>query len=377
MLFERFESLGGTPLSPATGLRKGETMKALGYHGTKDLRLESVADPVPGPDQVRLRVDYCGICATDIEEYLYGPMFISGDTPNPLTGKKMPMITGHEITGTVDRVGESVSNLVIGDRVVMNGVLTCGQCWWCSNGLEVQCPSMGAVGFAIDGGLAEYLVWPASQMISLPDNVSSREAALVEPASVAMQAVRRSRMKPDERVAVLGVGTIGLLAVQAAKSMGGRVYAIDRRQMSLDLALELGADAAIDASTVDVAQALRDLTDGRGPDIVIDAAGGEETPAQAVDWVRTGGRVVLVAIFTAKPSFDFNSVVGTAKEIIGSIAYERRDIEEVVRLIARGAIKTAPLISDTIPLEDVIDKGFARMMAPTKDVFRILVSPSG
>ena len=352
-------------------------MKALVYHGNQDLRLEWVADPTPGPDQVRLRIDYCGICATDIEEYLHGPMFISGDTPNPLTGKKMPMITGHEITGTVDQAGASVSNVAVGDRVVINGVLTCGKCWWCSNGVEVQCSAMGAVGFAIDGGLAEYMVWPASQVINLPDDVSSEEAALVEPASVAMQAVRRSRMRPEERVAILGAGAIGLLAVQAAKSMGGRVFAIDRRQMSLDLARELGADATMNSSTTDVAQALLDLTDGRGPDVVIDAAGGEDTPAQAVQWVRPGGRVLLVAIFTATPAFDFNSVVGAAKEIIGSIAYERRDVEEVVRLIATGAMKTAPLISAKIALEDVIDKGFARMMAPTKDVFRILVSPSG
>ena len=351
-------------------------MKALVYHGNKDLRLESVPDPTPGPGEVRLRIDYCGICATDIEEYLYGPVFISGETPNPLTGKKMPMITGHEMTGTIDRADESVSNVGVGDRVVVNGVLTCGKCWWCTSGVEVQCPALGAVGFAIDGGLAEYMVWPASQVIRLPDGVSSEQAALVEPASVALQAVRRSRMDPGESVAVLGAGTIGLLAMQAAKSMGGRVFAIDTRQMSLDLAEELGADATINAATDNVVAALRDLTDGIGPDVVIDSAGGEDTPALAVEWVRTGGRALLVAIYTTRTAFDFNSLVGNAKEMIGSIAYEQRDIEDVVRLIDEGAIKTTPLISDKIALAQVIDKGFARMMAPTKDVFRILVSPS-
>ena len=352
-------------------------MKALVYHGNKDLRLESVPDPSPGVGEVRLRIDFCGICATDIEEYLYGPVFISGDTPNPLTGRKMPLITGHEITGTVVEIGDGVSTLHAGDRAVINGVLTCGRCWWCSNERETQCPSMAAVGFAIDGGLAEEMVWPASQVVKLPDDVSSEEAALVEPASVALHAVRRSRVSPGETVAVLGVGTVGMLAMQAAKAMGGLVFAVDRRQISLDMASELGANAAINAESEDVYEGLRDLTDGAGPDVVIDAAGGRDTPPEAVRWVRRGGRVLLVAIYTAKSEFDFNSVVSAEVEVIGSLAYQQRDVEEAVRLISSGAIKTSPLVSDRIGLEDVVEKGFARMMAPSKDVFRILVAPSG
>ena len=352
-------------------------MKAIVYHGNKDLRLESVPAPVPGPGEVSLRVDYCGICATDIEEYLYGPVFISSDTTNPITGKKMPMITGHEITGTVAEMGEGVSNVSVGDRAVINGVLTCGKCWGCTHGQEHQCPSMAAVGFGIDGGLAEYMVWPAPHVIRLPDNVNSQEAALVEPGAVALHAVRRSRLQSGERIAILGVGTVGMLAMQAAKAMGGRVFAVDRRDMSLQLATELGADATINPDTTDAARALLDLTDGVGPDAIIDSAGGKDTPALAVQWVRRGGRVVLVAIYTAKPTFDFNSVVSTEVEVLGSIAYQKRDVEEIVGMISSGAVKTAPLISDKIGLKDVINVGFARMMAPSKDVFRILVAPSG
>ncbi len=359
-------------------------MKALVYHGNKDLRLETVPDPVPLPGEVKLRIDYCGICATDIEEYLYGPVFIAADAPNPITGKKMPMITGHEITGTVAALGDvedsrnrGVSGLSPGDRVVVNGVLTCGRCFWCRCGETQQCPAMAAVGFARDGGLAEFLTWPASQVVKLPASVSSEAAALIEPSSVALHAVRRSRLQPGERVAVLGVGTVGMLAMQAAKALGGRVFAVDRRQMSLDLAKRLGADAVVNSENEDAGQSLRDLTDGVGPDVVIDAAGAANTPELAMKWARRGGRVVLVAIYTARPEFDFNNFVNTEVEAIGSLAYQQRDIEEVVRLISQGAIKTTPLISDRIGLDEVIDKGFARMMAPTKDVFRILVSPSG
>lgn len=350
-------------------------MKALIYYGNKDLRLESAPEPTPRQNEIKLRIDYCGVCATDIEEYLYGPVFISGDEPNPLTGKKIPMITGHEITGTVVETGDGVTGFNDGDRVVINGVLSCNECRWCRQGETTQCPSMAAVGFAIDGGLAEYMVWCADQVIKLPDNVSSEQAALVEPASVALHAVRRARLQPGDRVAVLGVGTVGILAMQAAKAQGGIVFAVDRRQMSLDLAKELGADAVINTENADARQVLLDLTDGVGPDVVIDAAGAAQTPEMAVRWVRRGGRVLLVAIYTARTDFDFNSLVSTEVEVLGSLAYQQRDVEEVVRLIASGAIRTTPLISDKIRLDEVIDKGFARMMAPTKDVFRILVSP--
>ena len=351
-------------------------MKALVYHGNKDLRVEDVPEPSPAPGQVKLRVDYCGICATDVEEYLYGPVFIFGDTPNPITGKKMPVITGHEVTGTVVELGGGVSNLRVGQRAVLYGVLTCGVCWWCTHGQNHQCPSMAAVGFGIDGGLAEYLVWPASQVIPLPSNVTSEQAALVEPGSVALHAVRRGRIQRGECVAVLGVGTVGILAMQAAKARGARVYAVDRRQMSLDLAKRLGADAVINSESADAARALLELTDGVGPDVVIDAAGGRDTPRLAIQWARRGGRVVLVAIYTAVTEVDFTTVVAAETEILGSIAYQQSDVEEVVRLVASGALQTAPLISDRIPLEDVVDRGFARMMSPAKDVFRILVAPS-
>lgn len=352
-------------------------MKALVYHGNKDLRLEEVPEPRPEPGQVKIRVDYCGICATDIEEYLYGPVFISAGEPNPLTGKMAPLITGHEVTGTVVELGEGAAGVAVGDRVVINGVLTCGDCFWCRRGDRSQCPSMAAIGFATDGGLAEYLVWPASQVVVLPEGVSSREAALVEPSSVAIHAVRRSGAAPGETAAVLGVGTVGMLALQALKARGVRAVAVDLRPMSLELAAQLGADATLNPAQTDVAAALREMTDSVGPDVVIDAAGGADTPARAVEWVRRGGRVVLVAIYTQRPAFDFNSVVATEVQLLGSLAYHQEDVEEAVALLAQGHLRTGPLISQVIGLDQVIDVGFARMMAPQKDVFRILVSPRG
>ena len=352
-------------------------MRALVYHGNKDLRLETVSDPKPGPGEVKLRVDYCGICATDIEEYLYGPKFISSDPPNPLTGRSIPLITGHELTATVVEASPGVEGVERGQRTVIDGVLTCGECRWCTSGRTQQCPSMAPVGFGADGGLAEYLVWPASHLVPLPENVTSRESALIEPASVAHHAVRRAGLSSGDRVAVLGVGTVGMLAMQVARAAGATVFAIDTRRMALDLARELGSDATIDASDDRIDDSLAGLTEGLGPDVVIDAAGTADTPALAVEWVRRGGRVVLVAIYTDTSRLDFNGIVESEKEIVGSIAYDRHDVEATVRLLSEGKLRTTPLISDVIGLEEVIEVGFERMLAPAKDVFRILVSPSG
>ena len=350
-------------------------MRAMVYHGNKDLRLETVPEPDPAPGEVKLRVDLRGICATDIEEYQYGPVFITHDGPHPLTGKSLPIVTEHELTGTVVEAGASVDDIRVGDRVIAHGVLSCGRCWWCRNDREAQCPSAAFVGFSRDGGLAEYMTWPSSHLVLLPDHVTSEEAALVEPTSVACHAVHRGRPQPGEYVAVLGVGAVGMLALQVAKAAGARVCAIDRRQMSLDLARELGADATINAEVTDIAQGLKELTEGVGPDIVIDAAGGPDTTRLSVEAVRSGGRVVLVAIYTATPQFDFSSIVSKEIELIGSLAYTMSDTQEAVRLIASSEVQTRPLVSDVIGLDQVLDVGFARMLQPTKDFYRILVAP--
>ena len=350
-------------------------MRAVVYYGNMDARLESVPEPDPGPGEAKLRVDYCGICSSDIKEYAHGPLFMTLDPPNPVTGKKVPLIMGHEITGTVVETGREVSGLRPGDRTVVQAAVACGECSICRNHFEAPCPNVAGAGFGADGGLAEYITWPASHVVRIPDDLSSEEAALVEPASVAAHAARRSRIQPGESAAVLGCGPVGLLIMQTLKAKGGRVIAVDNRQMSLDMARELGADATVNTTDGDAGEMLRDLTGGDGPDLVVDVAGGKQTPVQAIEWARMGGRAVLVAIYSSSTTLHFNGVVASEREVIGSLAYQRRDVEEAVRLVASGQVRTRPLISDTISLEDTIDRGFQRMVQPTKDFFRILVSP--
>ena len=351
-------------------------MKAIVYRGNKNVNLETVSEPDVTPGEVKISVDFCGICATDIEEYLYGPVFIDAYEPNKITGKMMPMITGHEITGTICELGVGVSDVSVGQRVVLNGVLYCENCQQCQSGDTTQCEGMAAVGFARDGGLAEYLTWPADKVVVVPDNVSSKQAAFAEPASVAAHAVVKGKITAGQNVVIVGVGTVGILALQIAHTAGAQVYAVDVNRMNLETAKSVCPDAVIiDAREEQAVEVVRSSTGGVGADVVIDAAGTSETPINAIEIVKRGGVVVLVAIYMSKSEVDFNSLVSTEKSIIGSLAYTLEDVKHVVDLMAKGKLKVNPLISDIISLDQVKSVAFERMMSPAKDVFRILVDP--
>lgn len=340
-------------------------MRALVFHGRNDIRLEVVPEPETKPEEIKIRVMNASICATDIEEWKYGPTFIAS----------VPTILGHEVAGEVVEIGDYTSGLSVGDRVIVDNVLTCGNCYWCQIGSQATCPNMEVAGLGRDGGLSEFMVWPSDHLIKLPDKIRDEEAPLIEPATVALHAVRRSGVRVGESVAVIGLGTVGLLTVQAFKSAGAIVYGLDLRPTSLDMARQLGADAVIDASQNDPGEQLARLTGGIGPDIVVETSGAVNTPVNAFDWVRRAGKVVLVGIYSARPQVDFNSTVFKELNVIGSVAAGTGDMRAAVQLVAEGKIQLGDLVSGRISLDRVIPDGFERMASESKDVFRILVSP--
>jgi (R,R)-butanediol dehydrogenase/meso-butanediol dehydrogenase/diacetyl reductase len=351
-------------------------MQAIVYHDNKDIRLEDVPEPVPGPGEVKLRITGTSICATDIEEWQFGPLWIQHGSPNPLTGKQTPLVIGHETSGRVAELGDGVDNVSVGDRVAVNTVLICGTCFWCMRGQQAVCPNMAVAGFMADGGLAEFMVWPADHLVPLPDSISDVEAPLLEPATVAVHGVRRSGVKPGDKVAIIGCGTVGLLTLQAFKAAGARVIAVDVREQSLDLAKQLGADEVVNSRNEQAAATrLLELTGGIGSDVVVETAGAKETPRMAIEWTRRGGTALLIGIYSTKPEIDFNSIVGTEKTVIGSVATSPGDLEIAVDLVARGKINVKPLISEVVPLSRAIEDGFNRMLDPNKEVFRIVIQP--
>ena len=353
-------------------------MKAIVYHGNKDIRLEEIPEPSPGPGEVKIRITNASICATDIEEWQFGPLWMQHGGPNPLTGKQVPLVVGHEISGHIVELGEAIANqdVKVGDRVVVENVLTCGTCFWCKRGQQSVCPSMAVAGFSADGGLEEFMVWPADHVVVLPAGISDIEAPLAEPTTVAVHGVRRSGVKAGDTVAVIGCGAVGLLTLQAFKAEGARVIAIDIREQSLELATELGADAVVNSKDEQAAASrLLELTDNIGPDIVAETAGVRETPRMAIEWTRRGGTALLLGIYSEKLKMDFNSIVGSEITVIGSVAASPGDMERAVELMARGKIDVKPLISETVPLSRAIQDGFNRMLDPDKEVFRIVIQP--
>ena len=342
-------------------------MKALRFYGRRDMRLEDVPIPEPGDNEARLRITYASICQTDVERWWHGA--------NVGRRRTSPKTVGHESAGRVETIGSNVNGWDVGDRVMVNNIRHCGECYWCIRGSQSNCINSFNSGFSLDGGLAEYMVWPESHLIKLPENIPDVQAPLVEPLSVAVHAVRRSNVKAGDTTAVIGCGTVGMLTLQVLRAAGARVIAGDLRAQSLDLALKLGAHAVVNTGDADALDQVLDLTDGVGADIVVETAGAVVTPRIAINWTRPGGRTVLVGIHSDSATFDFNEIVGPEKTVLGSIAAEPGDMEKGIDLIADGKIVLEDLVSAVIPLDRVVKDGFERMLRPEKDVFRIMVTP--
>ena len=176
---------------------------------------------------------------------------------------------------------------------------------------------------------------------------------------------------------MIGCGTVGLLTVQAFVATGARVIAVDVRESSIALAKMLGADETINSADAKAHDQLLELTGGVGADIVVETAGAKDTPRMAINWTRNSGTTVLVGIYAATPTMNFNEIVGTEKTVIGSVATSPGDMETAVRLVSEGKIRVKDLISQVVPLDRIIEDGFEVMIQPDKDVYRILASPNG
>ena len=189
-------------------------MKAAVFHGAKDIRVEQIAEPGDlGPEDVRLKPHYCGICGTDLHEYAMGPIVIPSK-PHSLNGSVLPQVLGHEFSAEILEVGKAVKHLAVGDRVSVMPLLFCGTCYYCRRGLNHLCQSMACVGLSFQwGGIAEQAVVPASHVNKLHENMSMRAGALVEPTAVAAYGVDRAGVRPGDTVLITGAGPIGALAI--------------------------------------------------------------------------------------------------------------------------------------------------------------------
>jgi (R,R)-butanediol dehydrogenase/meso-butanediol dehydrogenase/diacetyl reductase len=196
-------------------------MKAARWYKARDIRVENVEEPKVTAGHVKIEVAWAGICGSDLHEYAAGPVFISANAPHPVTGELPPITMGHEFSGTVVEVGEGVTKVKPGDKVVVEPIICCGECAACRQGKYNVCRKLGFVGLSgRGGGFSEYVVAEERWVHKMPEGLSLEQGALVEPAAVALHAVRQSKLKAGDKAAVFGTGPIGLLVIEALKAAG-------------------------------------------------------------------------------------------------------------------------------------------------------------
>lgn len=334
-------------------------MKAAVLYGPRDIRIEPTADPTPAAGEVLVRVRAVGLCGTDYRIW-------SGDRP-----VRYPLIMGHEFVGEVAAIGEGVGNVKPGDSVTVEPNYSCGSCSLCREGNRNLCAKRTAVGIDVPGGLAQFARLPARCCWAAPPGLSEPQLLLTEPLAVVVRAVARAEAKPGETAAVLGAGTLGLLALQVLRARGTRVLVVGRTERRLDLARQFGAESVHSLAAGPGSEAARAFSGREGADIVVETAGTPDAVAEAIQLARPGGRVVLTGLPHEPSQVHFFWVVRRELTLIGSMIYQD-EFPEAMRLLRDGAVTAAPLVTHRFPLEAVQD-AFAAHREP--DSIKVAVIP--
>jgi len=322
-------------------------MRAARLYGVRDLRYELVNDPTPEPQEALVAVRAVGVCRTDVELYLQELLAYR-------TGQaRLPIIPGHEWSGEVVEVGAQVERLRPGDRVVGEVAIGCGQCRACRAGWYNVCPARREVGIINHPGAFAELISLPERMLHLIGNLPFDQAALIEPITVALWAVQQAHVSPGDRVAVLGTGPIGQLMLQAARCYGAsKVMIAGRSQPKLDLALYLGADAAISVRHDYLTASVQALTDGEGFEVVLEATGNPAAVADALVLAGVRGRIVLAGVFSdRRHPLDLDQIIARELEIKGVVGGPYV-WHEAIELASGGRIRTQSLISRSLPLSE-------------------------
>lgn len=328
-------------------------MKVVRYYAPGEMRLEEMPRPTPGPGELLLRVRACSMCGTDAKIYRFGHHHI---VP--------PRVTGHEIAGEIVEVGTDIDGWELGDRVQVIAAVPCGQCRDCSAGRMTVCPNQTSMGYHYEGGFAEYMVVPA-QVVAvdgvnrIPQAVSFAEASVAEPLACVLNGQELAGTGPGQDVVVIGAGPIGCLHVRLARARGAaRVFLVDLNRERLDQAAALvQPDATIGALDADPVQAVLDLTEGRGADVVITAAASGAAQEQAV---RMAARQGKVSFFGGLPkdqpmtTHDSNMIHYRELTIVGANGSSPAHNREALELIATAQVPVRDLITHTLGLEQVL-----------------------
>lgn len=351
-------------------------MRALQYHGTLDLRIAEVDEPDVRPGHVKIAVSACGICGSDIHEYLGGPVGRPFDEPHPRTGAFGPVTMGHEAVGTIVEVGDGVERFAVGQRVVTEALRGCGTCPPCREGLQNLCLTLDILGATSDGAMAPYLVAPEAWTHAVPEQLSDETAVLTEPLAVALRSIARGNVCAGDDVVVFGAGPIGLMTILSLRVAGARrVIVCEPSRRRAEFAKRAGADVVLDPADTDVVSTILELTDGRGADVALDTAGADASFAAAYSCIRRQGTVVSVAAWERPTEFNPLVLLFTEATITGSLGYGPRDFPFAVELLASGDLDVGWMVTSSVSLEDAVSGGFEQLVHHREDHVKILVRP--
>ena len=361
-----FDLEQNTPVIPST-------MRAAVYRGVDDVRVETVPVPEIGPGEVLVKIHTCGICGTDLKKIHTG-------------SHSAPRIFGHEMSGSIVRIGEGVTSFAVGDRVMAYHHIPCGECFYCRKQTFAQCETYKKVGCTAGftpsgGGFAEYIRvmdWIVrGGLVKIPDGIPFEQAAFIEPVNTCYKAIELLNLQPDETVLVIGQGPIGILLAALARRSGATVLTSDLYSERHAIAANFGLSHPLNARE-DVAAAAKAATDGRGADVALLAVGGNALIQVAMDAIRPGGRVVLFAQTQhGEAPFDPAAVCMDEKTLMGSYSSSVSYNEDVNRLVFEGygnGLNFTQLISHRFSLEDAV-KAIDLASHPQPDSMKIVIQP--
>ncbi|MBE3132452.1 MAG: alcohol dehydrogenase catalytic domain-containing protein [Acidobacteria bacterium] len=345
-------------------------MNAVVYHGKGDARFEKAPVPACREGELRVRIDACAVCGSDLKTFNSG---------NPRM--KPPMVMGHEFTGLIETVGRGVAGFSVGERIVMATSIACGECWYCRQGWTNLCAKLDPMGFSYPGGMAEYVVVPAvavrnGHVIKVPLSVPAEHAALAEPLSCAINCVESSVVRQGDTVVVVGAGPLGILILYAAREYGAaRLILAAREGRRFDQAKQFACGRLVNTSKEDLAEAVREETNGRGADVAIVAAPSAEAQEQALDLVRKKGRVCLFASLPAGKStlaLDSRPIHYGEMRLVGTSDSTPAQVRKAVEMIAAGRLPADRLATHVLGLDEI---GRAYDLMQRGESLRVVLKP--
>ncbi|KAK5095564.1 hypothetical protein LTR70_003487 [Exophiala xenobiotica] len=348
-------------------------MRALRYHGVKDLRVDQdVPEPKCGEDQIKVKPAFVGICGTDLHEY-FSPTFTpSKESPHPVTGESMPVVIGHEFSGTVLEIGPKVkTTLQVGDKVAVQPTIACFDCGACKEGFINCCDSAGFVGLSGGGGgMSEAVCVGGDFVFKLPPNIDLD-------VGVAWHAVEAAQLQRGEDALVLGAGPIGLGVIQCLKAHGAnKIIVAEVAEERQNFAKHFGATHIFDPRHDDIVGKCKELSYGRGVQVSFDCAGVAASVKTACLAVRAHGRIVNVAIWEKEVPFNPNNLVFGEKKYSAVLGYQGKDYQGVINALSEGSMQPEKMITSKIHIDRVVEDGYMPLIKEKEKHVKILVDLS-